>query len=272
LIYCEKKGQLSLLKAARFMERYDMGIVTGEGFSTVAARALIQTAQKGQKYQIFVLHDADHSGYNIARTLREETARMPGYSVEVHDLGLTAEQALEKGMEPEVFTRSPALPKGLEPTLAEGSVEREWFVGEHSSEKKYKCKRVELDDMTAPEAVEHIETQLREKGVRPKVIPPDDKLPKMADEKYRNLSATWVSETIDELISAEEIKKEIADEFLPRFGLGGARGCIEERFDKNRVLSWRKALEASLEEVREQHEDEFKAAVEKKLRERLGSS
>jgi hypothetical protein len=33
--------------------------------------------------------------------------------------------------------------------------------------------------------------------------------------------------------------------------------------------SWRAALEARLEEVREKHADAFKGAVEKKLRERL---
>lgn len=78
-----------------------------------------------------------------------------------------------------------------------------------------------------------------------------------------------MTEIIDDLISSEEFKKEIADEFLDEFGLGDARKHIEARFDKDRSLSWRKALEVTLEGVREEHADAFKAAVEKKLRERL---
>ena len=34
-----------------------------------------------RQYQLFVLHDADPDGYNIARTLREATERMPDYPV-----------------------------------------------------------------------------------------------------------------------------------------------------------------------------------------------
>ncbi len=271
LLYVEKKGQFPLLKAARLMERYDMGIVTGEGFSTVAARTLLQTAQKGQKYQIFVLHDADHSGYNIARTVREETARMPGYSVEVHDLGLTVDQALGKGMEPEEFIRSSALPAGLEPTLAEGSIERKWFVGEHINGKKYKCKRVELDDMTAPEAIEHIETQLREKGVRPKVIPPDDALGGLAEEMYREEHDARIDAMVKEMF-LEELKAELAEEFKEHFELDvpTVRESIEKKFAGDRALSWRDALKARFGELQDKHDGALRDAVREKVRKRLG--
>jgi hypothetical protein len=266
LLYVEKKGQFPLLKAARLMERYDMGIVTGEGFSTVAARVLLQTAQKGQEYQIFVLHDADHSGYNIARTVREETARMPGYSVEVYDLGLTVEQALEKGMEPEEFIRSSALPSGLEPTLAEGSIEREWFVGEHISGKQYSCKRVELDDMTAPEAIEHIETQLREKGVRPKVIPPEEVLAERRGQMYRAKVESWVDEIIAEMLATDDLKVKMAEEFEERFKLQGAKAWIEGPlgFKGDDTLSWRDALKGTLQAA---YEGKHKANLEEAVRE-----
>jgi hypothetical protein len=266
LLYVEKKGQFPLLKAARFMERYDMGIVTGEGFSTVAARTLMQTAQQGQKYQIFVLHDADHSGYNIARTVSEETARMPGYSIEVHDLGLTVEQALEKGMESEEFVRSSSLPKGLEPTLAEGSIAREWFVGEHIKEKKYRCKRVELDDMSAPEAVRHVEAQLAAKGVRPKVIPPPPVLTEEGQQMYRTKVNGWVDEIIDELLSVEDLKARLAKEFEERFKLQGARAWIEGPlgFKGDDTRSWRDALTGTLQAA---YEGKHKASLNDAVRE-----
>ena len=158
LLYVEKKGQFPLLKAASIMERYDMGIVTGEGFSTVAARTLVQTAQtaqKDEKYQIFVLHDADYPGYNIVRTLRDATKRMPEHSVELHDLGLTVEQVIDMGKDPEEYERSSSIPSGLASLLSPD--EEEWFVGEclgkRGKKDTYTSKRFELDDLTAPETI-----------------------------------------------------------------------------------------------------------------------
>ena len=74
-------------------------------------------ASKHRQYQLFVLHDADPDGYNIARTLREETARMPGYAVDVLDLGLRWADAMALGLDTEEFTRRRALPEGLALTL-----------------------------------------------------------------------------------------------------------------------------------------------------------
>src|SRR5262249_53255962 len=83
ILYVEKKGVWPVFQDARLAERYDMAIVAGEGYATEACRALFSSAEKGRDYQLFVLHDADPSGYDIARTLREETQRMPGYKVDV---------------------------------------------------------------------------------------------------------------------------------------------------------------------------------------------
>jgi len=85
ILYVEKKGLMPVFQAARMGERFDMAIIAGEGYATEAVRSLFTRARKGQ-YRLFVLHDADPHGYNIARTLAEETRRMPRYSVDVTDL------------------------------------------------------------------------------------------------------------------------------------------------------------------------------------------
>ena len=176
LLYVEKRGQVPLLQAAKISERYDMALVTEAGFSTVAARTLLSGA--GETYQVFCLHDADYPGYNILRTLREATERMPEHSMEVFDIGLTVEQVREMGKEPEEYERRSKLPKDLIPTLNEA--ETEWFVGAYvgkrGNKEVWKSKRFELDDLTAPEMIAHIERRLEELGVEPKVIPPEDVL------------------------------------------------------------------------------------------------
>lgn len=139
---------------------------------------------------------------------------------------------------------------------------REYFV--------YQKERFELNAILPDTArIEYVERKLEENGVRGKVIPPEEKLGDLADEKYRELSANWVDEAIGELISSEELNAKIADEFVDEFELGESRGHIEERFKKNRSLSWRDALAARLEEVREKHKDAIKAAVREAIEDAL---
>ena len=273
ILYVEKEGIWPQLEAHKLAERYDMAILTGKGYATEAARTLFEKAEKGD-YQLFVLHDADPDGYNIARTLREETRRMPGYNVQVEDIGLTIKDAEDRGLLPEAFTRKKGLPSGLELTERE----RECFVGRYkgrdgNGKDVFICTRYEINALkTAPQKIAYIEEKLAEKGVRPKVIPPDDEMGDLADEKYRDLSVGWITETVNELVIDEQFQQEIADEFIDRFGLGDARQYIEEGFEEDDSLSWRAALEERLEAIREEHADEFKATVEKKLRERLRGS
>ncbi len=259
ILYVEKEGEWPKLRAARLAERYDMAVASAKGYPVEAVRELFARAEGGD-YQLFVFHDADIDGYEIGRVLGEETRRMPHHSVEVVDIGLGVEDALEMGLAPEPFSRKNRIPYKLRRALSETA--REYFVS--------RGERFELNAILPDtRRIEYIERKLEENGVRGKVIPPDEKLGEMADEKYRALSAGWVTEAVEDLMSSEEFKKEIADEFVDEFGLDEARRLIEERFEKDRSLSWRKALEEQLEDVRERHADAFKGAVEKKLRERL---
>ncbi len=269
ILYVEKEGEWPKLQAARLAERYDMAIASAKGYPVEAVRELFSRAEGGE-YQLFCFHDADLDGYNIARVMRDATRRMPGYSVEVVDIGLTVEDALGMSLDPEPFSRKKDISRGLLRSLSD--VAKEFLYRPNSYGRGLSGERFELNAILPDTSrIEYIERKLEENGVRGKVIPPDDKLTELAEEKYRALNTEWVTKAIDDLISSEEFKKEIADAFVDKFGLDEARHHIEERFDKDRALSWRDALEARLEEVRDQHADAFKSAVEKKLRERLGA-
>jgi hypothetical protein len=267
ILYVEKEGEWPKLQAARLAERYDMAIASAKGYPVEAVRELFSRAEGGE-YQLFCFHDADLDGYNIARVMREATRRMPGYSVEVLDIGLTVEDALEMRLDPEPFSRKKDISQWLLWALSD--VAKEYLYRPNSYGRGLSGKRFELNAILPDTArIEYIERKLEDNGVRGKVIPPDDKLGELAEEKYRALNAGWVTEAIENLISSEEFKKEIADEFVEKFGLDESRRHIEERFEKNRAISWRQALEEQLEEVRREHADTFKSAVESKLRERL---
>jgi DNA topoisomerase VI subunit A len=76
ILYVEKEGELSKLQAAKLAERYDMAICSGKGQPTEAVRTLFERAEGGD-YQLFVFHDADLDGYDIARVMGEETSAPP---------------------------------------------------------------------------------------------------------------------------------------------------------------------------------------------------
>jgi hypothetical protein len=268
ILYVEKEGEWPKLQAARLAERYDMAIASAKGYPVEAVRELFSRAEGGE-YQLFCFHDADLDGYNIARVMRQATRRMPGYSVEVVDIGLTVEDALDMSLDPEPFSRKKDISRGLRRALSD--VAKEYLYRPNSYGRGLSGKRFELNAILPDtRRIEYIERKLEEHGVRGKVIPPDERLAELACEKYRAFSAGWVTKTIEDLISSEEFNKEIADQFLDEFKLDEARRHIEARFDKDRSLSWRTALEKSLEEVQEKHADAFKGAVEQKVRECLG--
>jgi hypothetical protein len=260
ILYVEKEGEVSKLKAAKLAERYDMAIVSGKGYPAEAVRTLFERAEGGD-HQLFVLHDADIDGYNIARVMREATRRMPGYSVEVVDIGLTVEDALEMNLDPEPFSRKKGLPGMLYGSLSPVAVE--YFTHRHE--------RFELNAILPDtRRVEYIEGKLEENEVRGKVIPPDDALKERCEEMYRKKVGGWVDGAIAELLQVDELKENIAEERQERFGLGGARGWIEEGFERDRSKSWRGALNEKLEELyKAEHEDDLRDAVRRQVRERI---
>jgi len=279
LLYVEKKGQFPLINEARLMDRYDMAVMTGEGYATEAARTLLSVADKDERMQIFVLHDADKDGYNIARKVRDATKRMPDYSVDVIDLGLTVTQALDLGLDPEPHDRKKELDADLVEELLETEpVALRYFNGskEYHLNKKGKrkpiwrnCLRFELDKMTAPEAVELIESGLSEAGIFGKVVPPAEELPKLAEQVYRHEHGQWVEAALHDLISLKKVKMELADEFMEEYELENARHSIEDGFEEDRTLSLRGALEKTLSTTQEKHTDALKEAVRRRAFEAL---
>jgi hypothetical protein len=277
ILFVEKKGQMPLLEAANIAERYDMAIMTGEGFATEAARVLLENASKEQDYQLFVLHDADPSGYSIARTVREETKRMPGYSVDVIDLGLKVEEVVElEGVHPEEFVQKSQLAKPLLDSLEEGSLVREWFVGEEvevtendRKKKAWRRKRIELDSLSAPQVIEYLERKLRESDVRGKVIPPDDYLKDDVREKYESRVRSEVRRVVDDLVATETIQKIVTRLFRERYELGDARQWIEKGFEADTRVNWEAPVKRRLAERSVELEAELQQAVRKVFKKML---
>ncbi|MDP9457706.1 MAG: hypothetical protein M3Q60_18495 [Actinomycetota bacterium] len=260
ILYVEKEGEWPKLQAARLAERYDMAIASAKGYPVEAVRELFARAEGGD-YQLFVFHDADIDGYEIARVLGQETRRMPEHSVEVIDIGLSVEDALEMGIDPEPFSRKKRIPYTLSRRISD--VARDYFV--------YRKKRFELNAILPDTSrIQYIERKLEENGVRGKVIPPDDALGGLADEMYREEHDARIDAMVKEMF-LEELKEELAEEFKEHFELDAStvREGIEKKFEGDRALSWRDALKARFAELQKEHDVALRDAVREKVRKHL---
>ncbi|MFI5529241.1 ATP-binding protein [Kitasatospora sp. NPDC051853] len=212
ILVIEKTGLWLPVRESGIADRYDMAIITNEGYSTEACRALLAKMPPGD-VQIFVLHDADPAGYNIARTLGEETARMPDHRVEVIDLGLSVDDAIAKGLEAEPDTRQAALPARILPHLTDTA--RTWFTGtacdwnRKGGPRKWRYQRVELNAFSSPELIAYIEEGLARHHATGKVIPPDSWLSATAEGSLRHRAATAVGEAIDAMFPKDRLIDEI---------------------------------------------------------------
>jgi hypothetical protein len=268
ILYVEKEGEWPKLQAARLAERYDMAIASAKGYPVEAVRELFSRAEGGE-YQLFCFHDADLDGYNIARVMREATRRMPGYSVEVVDIGLTVEDALEMDLDPEPFSRDKDISRALLRKLS--GVAKEYLYRPNPYGRGVSGERFELNAILPDTSrMEYIERKLEENGVRGKVIPPDDALGGLAEEMYREEHDARIDAMVKEMF-LEELKEELAEEFKEYFELDApaVRESIEKKFEADRALSWRDALKARFGELQEEHDVALRDAVREKVRKHL---
>lgn len=239
ILYVEKKGLEPILGSARLADRYDMAVVYGEGYAVEACRELLAHAEGGD-YTILVLHDADPSGYEIARTLGEETRRMPHHHIEVVDLGLSVADAVGLGLEPETFTRKKALPVQLTGRLDEA--ELGWFQGERVNwSRSWICRRVELNALTAPALVGYVEEQLEAHGATEKIVPPAEVRADAQGEQIKEtvtaLAAGWLAERLD-LEAIVEALVELAGE--PD---GDSAEAVRHAQREDRSIWWKTAIQ-----------------------------
>jgi len=267
ILYIEKKGLWPTLQAAEIAERYDMAVIAAEGYASEAARVLFANADRRERYQLFVLHDADAHGYNIARTLQEETARMPGYHVDVIDLGLQLADGLARGLQVEEFTRKKALPSGL--TLTD--LEREYFMGRPATEKSWIARRIELNAFTAPALVAFIEEQLEQVGVTGKVIPPSEVLAQEFEQEFTTAVSNQVDEVVTELLSLDAVKRAVADTLHPYVlrNRPQPQPLIARALQRRQAWPWRKVVENRVHARLRRQDERLREQVREALREAL---
>jgi Uncharacterized protein conserved in bacteria C-term(DUF2220) len=227
-LYVEKGTERTKFEQDRIAEKYDMAIIYGSGYATEAIHELLETAEEGE-YQLFIWHDADVDGYNIVRNLREETENIPGFVIDIIDIGLHVEEALRIGCASEPFTDNDALPRKLEPLLNDAELE---YFGERQI-------RFEINGINPPTyRMGYVEEQLQKHGIRPKYVPPEEALEKLLEDELAFAVRDRVSRIIDRYLDRDAIVQMVLDELRDELRIEDPEAAIRQRFEQAPTQSW----------------------------------
>jgi hypothetical protein len=271
ILYVEKKGFHGLFANARLAERYDVGIMCAEGYSSEAGKLLLARADQCAQMTILCFADADPFGYNIARKLCE--AGRVGRQINVIHAGLKLQEALDLGLEPEYFLRNRALPSGL----ILNDLETEYFEGEETGRYKdgrpeYRCRRVELNDLASdPDRfIAYVERKLEEHGCARKLVPPAQVILQHAEECRGRFLGDAVRKVLEELLSADSLVRQIATGPLQaRIPIEGLPGTLQAWAAKLKPEPWGEALQRKIRSQVSAVGDELRAEVLTRLQESM---
>ena len=230
MLYIEKEGFLEALKDARWPERHDCAVMTAKGFSSRAARDLIDLlGEHDEPVQIFCIHDADASGTMIYQTLQGETLARPGRKIEVINLGLEAWEGVEMGLPIEDVKE-----KDYEQPVANYVLERE--DGDEWVE-WYKDKRIELNAMTTKQLINWLDQKMGEHGDEGKLVPPSDVI---EDHVATRLEAFIRSDIIERVLREERVDERVQEALKALQPVNGDQVAsdLREWLDENPTDHW----------------------------------
>jgi hypothetical protein len=171
VLYIEKEGFDPILEEARIGERFDLAIMSCKGQSVVAARKFVDAVCTHAGVPLLVAHDMDKPGFEIFTSLTKvsEAARLARRityefqnHINVYDLGLRLTDAQHYGL-----TGEPAPFRGDFGNDSICTAEEKEFLRSGM--------RIELNELTAPQFVEWLETMLK-KYLPERMIPSDNLL------------------------------------------------------------------------------------------------
>jgi DNA topoisomerase VI subunit A len=157
VLYIEKTGFNEIFQVEGVQEKYNMLIVSGQGYASRSARQLLyDLQQKGLK--IYCMHDLDVAGMTIFDSVGRANDKFK-YDIEIEDLGITPSDAARYNITPEKV-------KEADETRLEGfSAYHQVFFRNADGYSR----RVELNAFTTEELLQIIDDKLRDKNGLPKI-------------------------------------------------------------------------------------------------------
>jgi hypothetical protein len=242
LLYIEKEGFSEALKDVRWGEKHDCALMSSKGFSTRAARDLIdKLAEHDEPVTVFCVHDADAFGTTIYQTLQEETKARGARKVKIINLGLEPWEGIEMGLEVEDVEeseRNKPVANYVREYNREGGDPPE---DADSWEDWLQTCRVELNAMTTPQFIAWLDGKMVEHGDG-KLIPPAEVLEQeLADRIEKKVRAAITERILREAGLKDQVSAAIAAITKP--DADALRQGVEDMFDHDQDREWRDYVE-----------------------------
>jgi hypothetical protein len=236
VLYVEKEGFSEALKADGWPERHDCALMSSKGFTTRAARDLVdKLAEHNEPVTIFCVHDADAYGTMIYQTFQEETKARGARLIQIANIGLEPWEALGLGLEVETLPPGDKRKAVADYMLQcpDGERWEEWL----------QTHRVELNAMTTPEFIEWLDDKMEAHGVG-KLIPPSAVLTADLDERLAaKVRAAVTARILREARADEQIAEALAA--IARPDAAALRAGIQQLFEDQPEAKWRDHVETT---------------------------
>ena len=205
------------MRQSGFLNRWDCFALSSKGFSSRAARDLIDkigSSGKDEPTRFFCVHDADASGSLIAQTLTRATKARAARTVEVTDLGFFPWTALAEGLLQERAERKSSKRRAVADCIKarDESNRLRNPRSEPNWESWLQNWRVELNAMTTAEFVAWMNAQFEKHGAA-KVIPAKElALESVSTRIWSKLSSAASAEVREERQVELEVLQQQMDE------------------------------------------------------------
>jgi hypothetical protein len=240
LVYIEKEGANEALKAAGWLERHDCAVMSSKGFSTRAARDLIdKLAEHNEPITVYAVTDADAYGSMIQQTLQEATKARGARKINIVHLGLHPWEAIEMGLEVETVEhgkkRKPVadyVKEREDDTAPDGTEWEEWL----------QTHRVELNAMTTPQFIDWLDAKMAEHGDG-KLVPPETVVKAELEAK---LEAKVRAKVTERILREAGLDRQVA-KALKGIKRPGGRALvkgIKDMYRGDRRKEWRAHIES----------------------------
>jgi hypothetical protein len=234
LVYIEKEGAIEALKEMRWPERHDCCVISSKGFSTRAAKDLIdKLVEHDEPVEVFCVTDADAPGGMIYQTLQNETQARKARKIKIINLGLDPWEALAMGLEVENVEQGEDR-KAVADHVRERT-DRDW--GEW-----LQTHRVELNAMSTPRLIAWLDEKMAAFGRSGKLIPPHEVLETDLAERIDSKVREAVTERILREAGAEAQIADAIAAITPPDGATLAEG-IQQLFEDEPDREWRDHVE-----------------------------
>jgi hypothetical protein len=240
IVYFEKEGWSEALKDDRWPECHDCVLLSSKGFSTRAARDLVdKLAEHDEPVAIFCVHDADAAGTMIYQTFQEATKAREARKIKIVNLGLEPWEAVAMGLSVENVEagerRKPVADYVRE--REDGEYWEEWLQSH----------RIELNAMSTPRFIEWLDEKMANYE---KLIPPEDVL----------------SDELDQCIE-ENVRSKIMDRILRETGFEDQVAIAISNIDKPDAADLTKGIKTLFEREEDREwRDHIKHVADLKIR------